>query len=105
MSKFRKINSAVDSNQKDIIDILETIPALAVKTGHDDILVGFRGRNYWFEIKNPDSINKKTGDIKESWIREGQKKIKEEWRGQYDIVTSLDEILHIIGVVKNGIKT
>ena len=100
MSKFRKINSAVDSNQKSIIELLETVPALSVKTGHDDILVGFRGRTYWFEIKNHESISKNTGDIKESWIRDGQLKLKNEWRGQYDIITSADEILKIIGITK-----
>lgn len=62
----------------------------------DDIFVGNNGRNFWFEIKDPKHVGK-NGEIRESAKKEGQKKLEKEWQGQYQIVSSLDEILGIIG--------
>ena len=92
----------VDNNQQDIVDALRKIPGITVETGHDDILVGCYDKNgiartYWFEVKNPDKIGK-DGNIQPSAIRKSQKEIIKKWTGQYDLVTSLQEILKIIGL-------
>jgi hypothetical protein len=86
----------IDSNQNDIVTALRDIPGVSVKTGVDDILVGFRGCNYWFEIKSPDKVNIKTGRIYN--LKGSQKTLLETWRGQYNIAWSLEQILKTIGV-------
>ena len=90
----------IDRNQKAIVEWLRTVPGVTVATGHDDIIVGFRGQNYWLEIKAPDAISTKTGKARPSSLKPSQKKLLEEWLGQYSVVSTLDEILIIIGVRK-----
>ena len=84
----RKTNSAADGNQGDIVSMLREIPGVMVSTAHDDILVGYRGRTYWFEIKSS----------KDAPIRPGQKKLREEWPGHYKIIWTLDMILEDMGI-------
>lgn len=90
MSKYRQA-AKVDSNQADIVKALRKIAS--VELGHDDILVGYKGRTYWFEIKNADAVSKKTGKILESAKKEGQIRLENEFKGHYRIVSSLEEIL------------
>ena len=90
-----------DTNEKDIVSALRKIPGVTVETDHDDIFVGFRRQNYWFEIKDPSKVNKKGEPYdKSSETAKKQQKLKDTWRGQYDIVSRLDQILKIIGVIK-----
>ena len=89
-----------DANQKDIVMVLRQIPGVKVDTDHDDILVGYKGRNYWFEIKNPEAITKQGRPAKDKRsTQQKQKKLDDEWPGQYDIVWNLDQILKIMGFV------
>ena len=92
MSKYRK-DARIDTNQPEIVKALRMIPGCTVETGKDDILVGFRGKTFWFEIKTPDCLSKQTGKIRDAEKKDGQKKLEREWRGHYRIVTSLTEIL------------
>jgi len=87
----------IDKNQQGIVGYLRGLPGVSVELDHDDCLVGYRNFNYWFEIKNIDQISKRTGEVLESAIKPSQKRIRETWRGQYNIVTTVDEILDIIG--------
>jgi len=87
-----------DANQSEIVKILRSIPGVTVATGHDDILIGVSGRTYWFEIKSKLAVSKKTGKVLESAKKQGQKNLEATWTGHYAIVSSLDEILEIIGV-------
>ena len=89
----------VDSNQKQIVKDLRKL-GFSVLPGHDDILIGYQGLTVWVEIKSPDTIGK-DGEIKQSKIRESQKKLASEWRGQYWICSSTEEILENI---KNLLK-
>ncbi len=84
-----------DSNQKEIVKSLRKL-GFSVETNHDDILIGAHGATYWIEIKNPDCVSPKTGKIRESAKKEGQKTLEQTWKGQYNIVSSLEEILEII---------
>ena len=77
----------VDANQPEIVDNLRKL-GYTVEVNHDDILVGHKGRTFWYEIKNVDGRNRK---------QEGQEKLEKEWKGHYKIVSSLDEILEEIG--------
>ena len=88
----------VDSNQKDIVAELRSIPGVSVAVNHDDIIVGYKGRNYWFEVKNPARCFKADGiTFRKGVIKESQSKIRSTWMGQYDIVWSVEQILEKIG--------
>ena len=79
---------------------LRKIPSVSVETDHDDIFVGYKGFNYWYELKNPNKISKKTGKVKESAKQKSQKKLSKTWKGHYKIVSTLDEILIDMGIIK-----
>lgn len=102
MSKYRRA-AKVDKNQGAVIKALLDINGVSVEADHDDLLVGYKGRTYWIELKSEDAVSKKTGKVLESKIKKSQKKIRAEWTGQYLITASLDEILDEIGVT-NGRK-
>ena len=90
-----------DTNQKEIVKALRKIPGVTVELDHDDILVGFRRVTYWFEIKNPNQVGKDGMPYKvDNETYRKQKKIYDEFTGSYDFVTTLDQILKIIGVIK-----
>lgn len=55
-----------------------------------DILVGFKGLNFAFEIKDP---NKSESGKR---LTEGEQKFFNEWKGQVNKVESIEEILNII---------
>ena len=89
----------VDNNQKQIVSDLRQFPHISVETSHDDILVGYQGRTYWYEIKSERAL-KVNGEIKEGEKQQSQIRLIERWKGHYRIVTSLDEILNDIGFIK-----
>lgn len=77
-----------DANQGDIVDGLRAI-GCTVKVLHApaDLLVGYRGRNVLLEVKDsgkPPSARKLTSD---------QVIFQADWRGQYDVVKTLDEAI------------
>lgn len=82
----------VDANQAQIVADLRAIGATVqhlheVGHGCPDILVGFRGRNYLFEIKGPKAVmTPKQGEWHETW------------RGSAWIISSLEHALEVMGV-------
>ena len=96
MSKYRRA-AKIDQNQVAIVASLREIPGVSVEVDRDDILVGRAGKNWWFELKNPDCANK-AGKVRDSAIKPSQWKLLDEWNGHYQIVTKLDEILEAIGL-------
>ena len=93
MKRVTRRAAKVDHNQSEIVSLLRDIPGCSVEPGHDDILVGYRGRTFWFEIKIQDCVSNRTGKVKESSKKESQKKLEKEWTGHYRIVSTFDEIL------------
>lgn len=87
MSKYRRA-ARVDTNQGELVKALRRIPSVTVELGHDDILVGYQGKTYWYEIK--------TGPKAE--VKESQKKLLAEWKGHYKIVWTIDMILKDMGI-------
>ena len=83
----------VDDNQKSIIKALRDIPGVTVMPNHHDILAGYRGKTYWYEIKSNLAVSKKTGKVLDSQKKKSQIKLESEWTGHYRIVSTLDEIL------------
>lgn len=90
MSKYRQA-ARIDENQPEIVRQLRQM-GFTVQTGMDDILVGARGKTFWFEIKTPDQV-KKSGGYKAGALKDSQKKLQREWRGHYKVVHSLEQIL------------
>ena len=88
----------VDANQPGIVEELRKF--CSVEVNHDDILVGYQGKTYWYEIKAEDAVSKKTGLILESKKKDSQKRLEKEWAGHYKIVSSLNEILTDMGVIQ-----
>lgn len=86
----------LDDNQNAIVKRLRqccvSVQSLAsVGKGCPDILVGFRGQNWLFEIKNPKQVPSKQRLTKDeqSW--------HDNWRGRVYVVSSFDRIAEIIG--------
>lgn len=85
----------VDSNQKRITRFLRQLGASVqvlsyVGRGCPDLLVGFRGKNYLFELKDgnkPKSKQKLTPD-EESFIKK--------WAGEVSVVCNEEEILNLL---------
>jgi hypothetical protein len=86
-----------DANEKEIVKELRKIPGVSVRTGHHDLLLGFRNRTYWLEVKNPNRY-KKDGSLKKNALQDSQEKLKAEWTGHYAVVSTLEEILAILGI-------
>jgi len=87
----------VDSNQKQIVKQLREL-GISVAPGHDDLLVGYQGKTYWFELKDPDKLLCADGvRFRKGVILDSQKEIMRTWRGHYAIVWELEMILYNIG--------
>ena len=97
MSKYRRA-AKVDVSQPGIVKSLRAIPGVSVALGHDDILVGYKGRTYWFEVKSPHVVSKKTGAIRESAKKDSQKDLLSSWEGHYEIVWNVDQVLAAISL-------
>ena len=84
----------VDSNQSSIVEDLRLIPGCSVLVlssvgkGCPDILVGYRGANLLFEIKNEETLR---GEKPETIAR--QKTFRDSWCGQVQRVTSFLQIV------------
>lgn len=87
------LKAKIDSNQRQIVKELRQIPGISVEVGHDDILVGHRGKTYWYEIKSPDTVSPKTGGVRPSEITDSEKKRHINFKGHYEIVWNIDQIL------------
>ena len=83
---MKKYRHRADHNQNEIVEYLRQIPGVTVEKGHDDILVGFKGVTYWFEIKQ---------DEKKSLTKSEQDRLQN-WGGHYKVVWSLEMILEEI---------
>jgi len=62
-----------DLNQKELVRTLKQIPGVsvvdlsAVGQGCPDLLVGYKGKNFLFEIKNPETKGKLT-ECQKNWF-------------------------------------
>ena len=86
-----------DANHKEIMEQCRQIPNLSVFSTHTigkgfpDIVVGYKGKNYLFEIKN----KKKTKSQKK--LTPDEEKFHFTWNGQINIVESIFDIINLIG--------
>lgn len=91
MSKFRRA-AKIDENQPGIVSELRK-RGYSVVVGHDDILVGHRGKTYWYEIKEPSNVSVKTGLINPSSLKKSQKELLATFKGHYQVVWSAKQIM------------
>ena len=89
MSMYRR-DYNTDANQKDIVKALRKVPGVTVKTGMDDILVGCKGVNYWYEIKVSEKAAKQKAQID----------LVDSWAGKYRIVWTVEQILDDLGILR-----
>ena len=84
----------IDNNQNQIVSMLRDYPHITVSitsacgNGFPDIVVGYEGLSFLFEIKDTGKRRKLTDA--EILFRRG-------WTGHYDVIESVDEILELIG--------
>ena len=84
----------VDNNQKDIVTQLRnlgcTVLIVSQLKNCFDILVGYKGYNFAFEIKD----NKKP--FSQTQLTKGEEKFHDTWEGQVDIIRTFeDAYLHM----------
>lgn len=92
---YQRINAKVDSNHPQIVKELRKLKGVTVRSvatikNFLDIIVGYAGKNYLFEIKDPDkppSARKLTP---------GEQKFMDEWTGQADLALTTEDILKVI---------
>jgi len=82
----------VDANQRQIVEGLRKIGASvwitsAIGDGGPDLVVGFHGRNWLFEIKDGSKSPSRRD------LTRGERDFAESWRGQWAVITSFDEAL------------
>lgn len=88
--RYSRVAAKVDANQKELVSRInnEIYGATAVSIGKPlDILVGFQGRNYLIEIKNPDGKDMRGP----SW--ETQKAFMASWEGQSAVCRTFDDVI------------
>ena len=82
----------IDSNQAQIVAALRALGIGVIPINSQvDLVVGHKNRSYIFELKDPAKAHR------ESSIKPSQKKLRDAWPGQYSIVSTLDEVLAVIG--------
>lgn len=89
---MRRRKDRIDENQPEIVEDLRKA-GYSVEVGHDDILVGYRGFTFWYEIKDPEKTLTKSGQFKKGAIKEDQERILNSFTGHYKIVFSAQEII------------
>ena len=87
MSKHRW-DARTDNNQTEIVKELRKVPGLSVQLDHDDILVGYQGKTYWYECKTSPTAK----------VKDSQYQISKEWTGHYRFAFSARDILQDIGI-------
>jgi len=84
-----------DANHVQVVTQLRKIGAtvldIAVLKNCCDIAVGYHGKNYLFEIKDPE----KTPSQKK--LTEGEVGFHESWRGQVNVIETIDDAMKIMG--------
>lgn len=94
-------NAKVDANQSEIVKVTRKLGASVqhlhtVGKGCPDIIVGFRGCNYLWEIKdgNKSPSKQKLNDLEVEWHLK--------WRGQVTVISSVNEAIAFLNEVNHA---
>ena len=98
MSQYSGQRAKVDANHPEIVKELRkhhgiTVKSVAQIKGFCDIIVGYKGKNYLYEIKDP---SKPPSARK---LTEKEKTFHNEWKGHIKIALTTEFILKDIGYV------
>ena len=90
--------SRIDKNQPEIVMALRQAGATVshlheIGKGMPDLAVGFRGVNYFFEVKDGSKAPSKQR------LTPDEERWHSEWRGQVAIIRNADEALRLIGAL------
>ncbi len=88
-----------DSSHNDICEALRAVGADVLQGFDCDLYVNFRGSAYLIECKSPDQVSKKSGSVRDSAIREKQKRLKAIFGDQYLVIFSSEGALRAVGAV------
>ena len=97
MSGKRTVIRRADANQSEVMGDLRKYPGISVRSLHTlgdgipDLIVGFRGSNYLFELKDPEKPPSKRK------LTEDEIKFFDSWNGQVEKVETVKDILEAIG--------
>jgi len=84
----------VDSNQKELVKQIRglnySVLIVSQLKNCFDILVGAKGKNYAFEIKDPEKPPSKRR------LTEGEQRFFDNWKGQVNIALTIDDVLNVI---------
>lgn len=85
----------IDLNQTKIVEALRKAGAsvfslAAMGKGCPDLLVGYRNRNFLFEVKNPDA------SASDQQLTEAEQKFALSWSGQVETIRTLQEAVDFI---------
>jgi len=88
-------NARVDANQSEIVDAAlalgATVQSLAaVGAGCPDLVIGYRGKNYLIEVKNPSQP--RYDREKNQW----QKKFRDRWQGQVAVIETVEQLHELL---------
>lgn len=92
----------VDNNQPELVKQIRRLPGVTVVLTHIvgngfvDAVIGFMGRNYLAEIKDPSqppSKRKLTPD---------EENFHKQWTGQISVVETIDDVIKILGLTNNS---
>ncbi len=89
-----------DANQTQVVKALRQIPGVSVSTGHDDLLVGYRGVTLWVEVKRAECYDRKTGALKERFKKPSQVALDATWTGARIYAKSAEDVLRWFGLIK-----
>jgi len=83
-----------DGNEKNIVDALLQIGATVERLDQPcDLLVGFRGKNFLFEVKLPLGVR---GGKAHSQLNDAQALFDQTWRGQFDVVRCPEDAIELV---------
>ena len=80
-----------DLNEPQIVIDLRGL-GVSIEQNHDDLLCGFQGLTFWYELKSERALDK-NGNVYEFELKPSQKTLLATWRGHYKIVSSLEQII------------
>ncbi len=95
MNHYKKHRSKIDTNQTEIVKKLRSIPGVTVALNHDDILVGYKGKTYWYECKQK-SPYMANGELRKGALKDSQVKLLAEWKGHYKVIWTFEQIMEEI---------
>lgn len=85
----RRRKDRIDDNQNTIVETLRE-RGYSVEVGHDDILVGYKGKTYWYEIKTKPR----------STVQYYQNQLLDNFQGHYKIVWTAQMIINDIEAIE-----